>query len=60
MSDKVSPIRPLGGIMSEFEVLAQHLLKEAEAEEKLRQENDKKSLSRKCWKSMIRSMWLNY
>lgn len=45
--------------MSEFEVLAQHLLKEAEAEEKLRQEMIK-SLSRKCWKSMIRSMWLNY
>lgn len=46
MSDKVSPIRPLGGIMSEFEVLAQHLLKEAEAEEKLRQENDKKLIEK--------------
>ncbi len=32
--------------MSEFEVLAQHLLKEAEAEEKLRQENDKKLIEK--------------
>lgn len=42
MSDKVSPIRPIGGIMSEFELLAQDLLEKAEIDEKLRQENDKK------------------
>ncbi len=44
MSDTVSPIRPNGGNMSEFELLAQDLLEKAEAEEQLRQENDKKLL----------------
>ncbi len=44
--------------MSEFELLAQDLLEKAEAEEQLRQENDK-SCSGRCWKSMTRSTWLN-
>ncbi len=45
--------------MSEFELLAQDLLEKAEAEEQLRQENDKKLLWCVCWKSMTRSTWLN-
>ena len=42
MSDRVSLIRPLGGVMSEFELLAQDLLEKVEVEEKQRQENDRK------------------
>lgn len=42
MSDTFSPIRPYGGIMSEFELLAQDLLEKAAVEEELRQQNDKK------------------
>ena len=34
MSDRVSLIRPFGGVMSEFELLAQDLLEKAEAEER--------------------------
>ncbi len=44
--------------MSEFELLAQDLLEKAEAEEQLRQENDKKLLGQ-VLKSMTRSTWLN-
>lgn len=42
MSDTFSPIRPYGGIMSEFELLAQDLLEKAAVEEELRRVNDKK------------------
>jgi hypothetical protein len=42
MSDRVSPIRPYGGIMSEFELLAQDLLEKA---------GRKKSCDRKMIKS---------
>ena len=42
MSDRVSLIRPLGGVMTEFELLAQDLLEKVEVEEKQRQENDRK------------------
>ena len=41
MSDRVSLIRPLGGVMSEFELLAQDLLEKVEVEEKQRKENDR-------------------
>ena len=46
MSDTVSPIRPNGGNMSEFELLAQDLLEKAEAEEQLRQEKLIKNAAR--------------
>ena len=38
----MSLIRPIGGVMSEFELLAQDLLEKVEVEEKQRQENDRK------------------
>lgn len=38
----MSLIRPFGGVMSEFELLAQDLLEKVEVEEKQRQENDRK------------------
>lgn len=46
MSDKLSPMRPIGGTMSEFELLAQNLLLKSEEEEKQRQENDKELIKK--------------
>ena len=46
MSDMVSPMRPTGGAMSEFELLAQDLLQKSEEEEKLQQEKDKELIAK--------------
>lgn len=46
MSDKVSPIRPIGGAMSEFELLAQDLLQKSGEEEKRQQKRDTKLITK--------------
>lgn len=46
MSDKVSPIRPVGGAMSEFELLAQDLLQKSGEEEKRQQKKDTKLITK--------------
>lgn len=46
MSDRVSPTRPNGGAMSEFELIAQGLLQQSEEDEKKRQEKDKELITK--------------
>lgn len=46
MSDIVSPIRPMGGAMSEFELLVKDLLLKSEEDEKKRQEKDRELISK--------------
>ncbi|EIG82995.1 DNA (cytosine-5-)-methyltransferase [Escherichia coli 1.2741] len=46
MSDTVSPIRPMGDAMSEFELLVKDLLLKSEEDEKKRQEKDRELISK--------------